>query len=277
MAAEYATTLHRWFEEVWNQGREDVMDEIFPPEGIAHGLGDAPVRGAEEYKPFFRAFKSAFPDINVTISEYMLNGDRIAAHCRATAVHAGKGLGFGPTGRSVDFEFMAFATIKDGKIMEARNIIDFAGMYQQMGVFALRQKENETLLHRWFDQVWNEKRESAISEMLHPEGVHYGVGEEPVHGVEGFVEFFRMFSSAFPDLKVTIHDAFSVDDKLCARYTATGTHTGDGLGFAPTNKEVYFHGMGSCVVKEGKFVEVWNQIDFLGIYRQLGVVSLGGQ
>ncbi len=136
MAEQYETVLHRFFEEIWNQGREEILDEIFP-DGIAHGLGEEKVRGADGYKPFFRAFKNALPDIEITVEDWIRDGDKVAVHCRAKATHTGEGLGVAPTNQPVDFAFMAFARIEDNKIAEAWNIVDFMKMYQQMGVLKL--------------------------------------------------------------------------------------------------------------------------------------------
>ena len=40
MSNENKALIHRWFEEVWNKGREEVIDELFAADGIAHGLAD---------------------------------------------------------------------------------------------------------------------------------------------------------------------------------------------------------------------------------------------
>jgi hypothetical protein len=40
MPLDPGTLIHRWFDEVWNRGREDTVDELFAPDGIAHGLGE---------------------------------------------------------------------------------------------------------------------------------------------------------------------------------------------------------------------------------------------
>ena len=40
MAKEQNNILHRWFEEVWNNGRTEVIDEMIAPNAIAHGLED---------------------------------------------------------------------------------------------------------------------------------------------------------------------------------------------------------------------------------------------
>ena len=41
MAKEQNNILHRWFEEVWNNGRTEVIDEMIAPDTIAHGLEDS--------------------------------------------------------------------------------------------------------------------------------------------------------------------------------------------------------------------------------------------
>lgn len=273
MSKNYETLLHRWFEEVWNQGREEVIDEIFP-NGLAHGLGNEPVRGSNNYKPFYRAFKDAFPDVKITVEDWVLDGDKLAVHCRAVATHQGQGLGFAPTNQPVDFTFMAFIRIEDDKIAEAWNILDSAKMYQQLGIFALKQNDNEAMIRRWFDEVWNKKREDAIDEMLDKEGIHHGLDDKPVVGTENFKQFFRSFTNAFPDIQVNIKDVISEGDKIATRYTVTATHLGEGLGFARTERAVEFTGSGLCKVKDGKFVEVWNEVNFLKMFQQLGVVNL---
>ena len=44
--------VRRWFEEVWNQGREETIDELFAPHAVGYGLGDTDVttRGPAEFK-----------------------------------------------------------------------------------------------------------------------------------------------------------------------------------------------------------------------------------
>ena len=36
---EYPTLLHRWFDEVWNQQREEAIDEMMTEDVVIHGLG----------------------------------------------------------------------------------------------------------------------------------------------------------------------------------------------------------------------------------------------
>jgi steroid delta-isomerase-like uncharacterized protein len=128
--------IHRWFEEVWNKGREEAIDELFAEDGIAHGLGDvagAQLRGPGDFKPFFRSFRSAFPNIEVIVEDTVVEGDKVAARCRVRATHAGEGLGFAATQRPMEITGIVIVRVRDGKIIEAWNNFDFMGMFQQLG------------------------------------------------------------------------------------------------------------------------------------------------
>ena len=135
MSEENRALIHRWFEEVWNKGRADAIDELFAEDGIANGLADesgAPLRGPVGFKPFFQKFRDAFPDIEVIVEDTIAEGDKVAARCLVRAVHQGEGLGFAATNRPVEFTGIAIVRIKDGKIVEAWNNFDFASMFQQL-------------------------------------------------------------------------------------------------------------------------------------------------
>ena len=80
--------IRRWFEEVWNKGREEAIEEMFAEDGVAHGLADGPgalLRGPNGFKPFFRSFRGAFPDIEVIVKDTIAEGDKVAARCRIRA------------------------------------------------------------------------------------------------------------------------------------------------------------------------------------------------
>jgi predicted ester cyclase len=140
MAEEYETFMHRWFEEVWNKGREDAIDELFAEDGIGHGLpteNGEPIRGPKEFKPFFRKFREAFPNIKVVVEETVSDGEKIACVCRVSAVHEGEGIGVNPTNQPIDFTGMVMVKIKDGKIVESWNCFDFMTMYSQVGALTI--------------------------------------------------------------------------------------------------------------------------------------------
>ena len=119
------TFVGRWYEEVWNQGKEETIDELFHPEGIAHGLGGSGVRGPAGFKPFFYTFRNDFSDIKVTVEEVVTEGDLEVARCHVTGVH-------NSTGKKVEFTGMSISKLKDGKMIEGWNNFDFLTMNQQI-------------------------------------------------------------------------------------------------------------------------------------------------
>jgi steroid delta-isomerase-like uncharacterized protein len=133
--------------------------------------------------------------------------------------------------------------------------------------------ENKVLIRRWFEEVWNKGRASAIDEMATSQTMIHGLG--PVaQDVAAFKQFHAAYRNAFPDVKIQVDDVITEGDKVAVRWSGTGTHSGDGLGFAATSRPVQFSGMTIARVDNGKLVEGWNVFDQLGMMQQLGVVNL---
>jgi steroid delta-isomerase-like uncharacterized protein len=130
---------------------------------------------------------------------------------------------------------------------------------------------NKQLLHRWFEEVWNQRRESSIDAMLTPECRVYGLGngDEEMIGPEGFKTFHRSFCEAFPDLHVTVNDTIAEGNKIAVRWTVTMTHLGDGLGFPASGKQVSMEGSTIGIVKDGKLDAGWNHMDITGLFAKL--------
>ena len=135
-------------------------------------------------------------------------------------------------------------------------------------------EENKDLIVRWFEEVWNKGREKAADEMLDKDVVIHGLSNEtsePLVGPDAFREFHRKFYNAFPDIVVTVDDTIAEGDKVVARCTVSGQHTGESLGVAATNKPILITGIAIARIKDGKFVEAWNNFDFLAMYQQIGL------
>ncbi len=145
MSETYGTSdnvalVRRWFEEVWNKGRAEAIDEMFDEEGVAHGLAGesgAELRGPAHFRAFHRQFREAFPGVEVVVEDAISEGDRVAARCTVRARHEGDSLGFAATKRPVEFTGMTFARVRGGKIVEAWNNFDFMSMYGQLGALRL--------------------------------------------------------------------------------------------------------------------------------------------
>jgi steroid delta-isomerase-like uncharacterized protein len=135
--------------------------------------------------------------------------------------------------------------------------------------------ENKALMRRWFDEVWNQGRASAIPQLLAADGIVHGLSEDaanPFRGPEGFLPFHTQFREAFPDIAVIVEDQIAEGDMVATRCSVRGKHTGDSLGFTATHAPVEFTGVAITRIKDGKIVEAWNNFDFMKMYRQLGAI-----
>ena len=127
----------QWFEQVWNQGSEEAISRLMAADARFHGLptpDGAPIVGPEAFKPFFRRFRQAFPDIRIEVQHSVVEGEMVALHCRVTGSHRGESLGIAASGNTLDIDGMAMARIRDGQIQEAWNCFDFLKLYGQVGL-----------------------------------------------------------------------------------------------------------------------------------------------
>lgn len=135
--------------------------------------------------------------------------------------------------------------------------------------------DNISALKRWYREVWREAKNDTIYELLAPNAVLKGQRGSGVviRGPEEFVKFAEQIRSAFPDTDVVIEDAFGVGDKVVARWSATMTHSGEGIGVAPTGRKVKITGITIACFVDGKIVEGWDNWDQLAMLEQLGAYA----
>jgi steroid delta-isomerase-like uncharacterized protein len=133
-----------------------------------------------------------------------------------------------------------------------------------------------TLVHEWFEEVWNQRNQQTIDRLLAPDAIVHGIVDEQgreLVGPQAFRQFHQRFLNAFPDARVEVLDAVADGDTLAARCVVRGKHLGDGMGFKATQKSVEFTGMCFARVQDGRIVEAWNNFDFLAMHTQLGTLA----
>jgi SnoaL-like polyketide cyclase len=135
---------------------------------------------------------------------------------------------------------------------------------------------NKALIRRWFEEVWNQKREATVHELIAPDAIVYGLSPDksgpPPRGPEPFLAFWRQFCGAFPDIHITVEDVIAERDLTCARISFTGTHRGPHLGVAPTANRVSATGLCLTRWRDGQITEAWNEFDALNVMLQTNAV-----
>src|SRR5262245_32436118 len=94
------------------------------------------------------------------------------------------------------------------------------------------------LVRRWVDEVWHQKREETIDEMLAPDCVIEVEGSDGSLDPAGFKAYWRAFLNAIPDLRVDIFSLTTEGPSSVQHWRAQGTHLGPGLGIPPSGRPV---------------------------------------
>jgi steroid delta-isomerase-like uncharacterized protein len=94
----------------------------------------------------------------------------------------------------------------------------------------------------------------------------------PVVGRDGYRQAMQMYITAFPDLHFRIDQMLPSGDYVVTRYTATGTHNGELMGFQPTRRRAEIHGCTVVEVRNNKASRSWVYWDTGSLLRQLGVM-----
>jgi predicted ester cyclase len=71
---------------------------------------------------------------------------------------------------------------------------------------------------------------------------------------------------------VTIDDIMADGNKVIARFTARGTHNGEFMSVPPTGKAITLTAIEIFRVKDGKIVELWGEVNMMGLMQQLGML-----
>lgn len=132
---EMKTIVRRAWEEVINQGKLEIADEVFAANYVYHSAGNPDLHGLEEgVKKPISMQRTAFPDIHFVVEDIIAEGNMVAHRWTATGTHKGEIMGIPPTGKKVKMTGIVISRIADGKIVEDWSESDKLGMLQQLGV-----------------------------------------------------------------------------------------------------------------------------------------------
>jgi steroid delta-isomerase-like uncharacterized protein len=134
-------------------------------------------------------------------------------------------------------------------------------------------EENKKIVRR-YQEIYNSNDLDALSEVLSEDLLTPKIMPGISTGIEGAKMAHRIMLTGFPDYQTRIDDLIAEGDKVVARITMSGTHTGAFMGIPSTGKHVTFTGIYVARIANGKIVEHWGEEDGVGLLQQLGVLSL---
>jgi steroid delta-isomerase-like uncharacterized protein len=112
----------------------DILEEVYAPDVVWHEP-DQEIRGLEQAKKFVSAYKTAFPDMKITVEDVIAEGDKVVSRVTLRGTHQGETEEFGPpTGRQFEGGGITISRIEGGKIVEDWDSYDNLTTLQQLGL-----------------------------------------------------------------------------------------------------------------------------------------------
>jgi steroid delta-isomerase-like uncharacterized protein len=135
MSEENKALVRRYFEEIWDKGNLDLIDELFTTDFVRHGptATEGEVRGPEGFKGLVSTYRTALPDLRVPIEDLIAEGDRVVTRWTARGTHQGELMGNAPTGNQASVSGILIDRISGGKIEEEWVDYDTLHLMQQIG------------------------------------------------------------------------------------------------------------------------------------------------
>lgn len=128
--------IERYYNEVWNEGKLDVLDELLSKDYINHTPSTPnPPAGPDGLKPIVAAIRKGFPDLHYEIQDVIATQDKIVARVVMTGTQTDTLFGLPPTGKKIMVNQINIEKIENGKIVEHWRVTDELTMMKQLGKF----------------------------------------------------------------------------------------------------------------------------------------------
>ncbi len=133
-AEQNKALARRFYEEILNQGKLTVADEIMAENYVDHGAPPNLPSGREGFKEFFAMVGKIFPDVQVAVEDMIAEGDEVVTRLTIRGTQKGAFRGFPGTGKRATWTGIDIIRISGGKLAERWSERDFLGMLQQVGL-----------------------------------------------------------------------------------------------------------------------------------------------
>ena len=141
--------VRRFVDEVVNRGDLGAVDELLAPNFLEHDalipgalaqssdmgeVASTHLMGRESAKRQYALLHAGFPDLEVTVEDYVAEGERVALRSMWRGTHRGEFLGVAPTGRTIALENLELLRLQRGQIIEHWGLMDGTTLLTLLGV-----------------------------------------------------------------------------------------------------------------------------------------------
>jgi len=129
MSTQYNAIARRFVEEIFNARKTEAAKNFVTPDIIYHGMAEE-VKGLEEFKKWVAEDLSAFPDMQITILEDLVDQDKVALRWNLKATHEKDFADFPATHKKFETQGVEILHFEGDKIKEAWTMGNLADLVQ---------------------------------------------------------------------------------------------------------------------------------------------------
>lgn len=126
--------VRRVVDEMWNQKKLEVLDQLIHPDFRSIGPGIGEVRDRNGFLEFTKLFVTTFPDLHADIVEMITEGDCVAKVWKAHGTFDAEYMGAPPNHKFITWSGISVYRFADGKLKEIEWGYDYLSLLQEMGV-----------------------------------------------------------------------------------------------------------------------------------------------
>ena len=135
MSEKNKAAMRRIYQEVWNQGNFEVLDEIVSPDYVGHfPTPPGAPSGREGLRWLIQMYRAAFPDIYVQVDDQISEDDKVLTQITIQGTHQGQFMNVPPTNKNIRVTAMVVTRFKNNQNVEGWAELDRLGLMQQLDV-----------------------------------------------------------------------------------------------------------------------------------------------
>lgn len=134
-----ADFVREWFDQVWNQHEEAVINRLVRPEFtiVSRRMEEilSKIRGAEEFKCFLGSLLDAFPDFKLTVHAIVAKDDHVAVDFVLGGTLSGVSDRIPLCRRQIQTKGIADGCVRNGEFVDGWVELDMVPLNTQIGEF----------------------------------------------------------------------------------------------------------------------------------------------
>jgi steroid delta-isomerase-like uncharacterized protein len=126
--------VRRYYDEVLNQRRGDLLDEIAVEDYVEHDPFPGQGNGRADLRARVELLVGAFNPLHFTIEDVIAEGDKVVVRWTNAGTDSGGFMGMPATGKDFGIAGIDIHLLRDGRLAEHWHVVDQLAQMQQLGL-----------------------------------------------------------------------------------------------------------------------------------------------